>query len=169
MSGINDKQVEEIIYNTAEQLKKEIKAPAWGAFVKTGAHKQRPPIESDWWTTRAAAVLRKVYLLGPIGTNKLANKYGGRKKRGTKPERHHAGSRSIIRKILQQLEEKGYIQQTEKGVHKGRVITPKGVKLLAGKTNGPGTKQQSARPVANAAANNDTGTQGQATSEQGSN
>ncbi|MEK6939747.1 MAG: 40S ribosomal protein S19, partial [Nanoarchaeota archaeon] len=37
---------------------------------------------------------------------------------------------SHIRKILQQLEKSGLVKQTEKGVHKGRILTPKGTSFL---------------------------------------
>ncbi len=121
----------DLIEEVALELQKMIKAPEWAAFVKTGAHKERPPLRSDWWYVRAAAILRSVYLLGPIGVSKLRTKYGGKKNRGFKPERFVKGSGAVIRKILQQLEEQGLVKQGEKGVHKGRIITPKGVSLLS--------------------------------------
>ncbi|MBU1201723.1 MAG: 30S ribosomal protein S19e [Nanoarchaeota archaeon] len=120
----------ELIEKTAQELKKVIHMPSWSPFVKTGVHKQRPPIDNDWWYVRAAAVLRKIYVLGPIGVSKLRTLYGGRKNRGVKPERFYRGSGSVIRKILQQLEEAKLIKQDVKGKHKGRVITPKGKSLL---------------------------------------
>ena len=58
---------------------KEIKAPEWSIFVKTGVHKERPPVNPEWWVVRAASVLSKVNKNGPVGTNKLAKQYGGRK------------------------------------------------------------------------------------------
>jgi len=121
---------EQLIKKTAEALKKEIHMPSWAPFVKTGTHKQRPPVEDDWWYIRAASVLRKVYLLGPIGVSKLRTLYGGKKNRGVKPEKFKEGSGSIARKILQQLEEAKLVKQEEKSKHKGRVITPKGASLL---------------------------------------
>jgi len=122
----------QLIESAAEELKKieAIKPPAWALAVKTGVHKERPPVKSDWWYTRTAAVLRSVYILGPIGTSKLRTKYGGRKNRGYAPERFRKGSGAIIRKILQQLEKAGFVVQAQKGVHKGRVITPKGKSFL---------------------------------------
>jgi small subunit ribosomal protein S19e len=120
----------QVIHALAEGLKKELKPPIWANFVKTGAHKERAPEDPDWWFTRAAAVLRAVYLQGPIGTEKLRGKYGGKKNRGAKPERFVKGSGSVIRKVLQQLQAAGYIKEGAKGVHKGRVITPKGAKLV---------------------------------------
>ncbi|MAG60358.1 30S ribosomal protein S19e [archaeon] len=122
----------ELVNRAAAQLKehKLVSAPEWSVFVKTGAHKERLPEDADWWYMRSAAILRKVAQLGPVGTSKLRVKFGGRKNRGHKPGRFVAGSGSIIRKSLQQLESSGLIAQTAKGVHKGRVLTPKGVSFL---------------------------------------
>ncbi|RME53356.1 30S ribosomal protein S19e [Candidatus Woesearchaeota archaeon] len=119
-----------LIEATAKKLKKDITPPSWASFVKTGAHKERPPAHPDWWTIRAAAILRTVCLRGPIGTEKLRIKYGGKGNRGVKPEHFTKGSGSIIRHILQQLEKAGYLAKGEKGTHKGRVITKKGLLLL---------------------------------------
>src|SRR3989344_8301861 len=130
MATIYDKDTNELIAKASEELKKVIKAPEWAQFVKTGVHKERPPVEKDWFYKRAAAILRSVYIKGPIGTNKLRIKYGGRKNRGYAPEKFYRGSGNIIRKALQQLEEAGLIKKAEKGVHKGRIITPKGKSFL---------------------------------------
>lgn len=121
-----------LINRAAEGLKQaeHIKAPSWATYVKTGAHKQRPPMDEDWWFKRTAAVLRSVYKLGPIGTSKLRTKYGGRKNKGVRPEKFYRGSGSVIRKVLQQLEKEELIAHTTKGVHKGRVVTPKGRSFL---------------------------------------
>jgi small subunit ribosomal protein S19e len=93
-------------------------------------HKERPPLKEDWWYMRAASVLRKVSILGPVGVEKLRTKYGGKKNRGHKTEHRFKGSGNIVRKVLQQLEKAGLIKKGDKGVHKGRVITPKGISLI---------------------------------------
>jgi len=93
-------------------------------------NRERLPDDEDWWYYRAAAILRSVAKLGPVGTQKLRTKYGGKKNRGHKPERFARASGSVIRKIMQQLEKSGLLKQTEKGVHKGRVLTPKGTSFL---------------------------------------
>jgi small subunit ribosomal protein S19e len=111
-----------------EELKKmkEIKPPAWAGFVKSGVHKQRPPEQLDFWYIRAASVLRRVYLNGPVGVERLRSYYGGARKRGYFPRHFRKGSGAMIRKILQQLEKAGLVEKTGKG----RRITPKGQKLL---------------------------------------
>ena len=56
--------------------------------------------------------------------------YGQKKNRGVKPEHFYKGSGKIVRVILQQLELEGLIKKVEKGIHKGKIITPKGQSLL---------------------------------------
>ncbi len=122
----------ELIEETAKELKKIdfVKPPLWAPFVKTGVHKERPPISKDWWYVRAASILRKIRLKGPIGVSKLRTLYGGKQSRGYKSEIFKKGSGSILRKILQQLEKAGLVKQDKKEAHKGRVITPAGIKLI---------------------------------------
>lgn len=108
----------------------DIKAPAWAMFAKTGVHKERTPARKDWWHVRAAAVLRTVARLGPVGTSKLRTKFGGKHSRGFKSERFARGSGSVIRKVLQQLEKAGLIKQTVKGIHKGRIVTKKASTMM---------------------------------------
>lgn len=122
-----------LIQRITEELKKEaeIKPPEWTKFAKTGVHKENAPSQADWWHIRAASILRKIYLYGPIGVSKLRIAYGGRNRRGVKPEHFARGSGAVIRKVLQQLEKAEYIQKKSghgsKGrVIVGRVITPKG-------------------------------------------
>lgn len=120
------------IAKVAEELKEieSIKAPEWALFVKTGVHNERPPVEKDWWYTRSASILRKVAMMGPVGVSKLRTKYGGKKRNGYKMPHFKKASGNIIRKILQQLQAAELITFKEIGVHKGRVITPKGKSLL---------------------------------------
>jgi small subunit ribosomal protein S19e len=121
-----------LLDNVSKQLKeiKEITPPEWSNFVKTSSARERPPVQKDWWYARAASILRKVYILGPIGVNKLRKKYGGKKNRGHKPEISKLGSGKIIRTILQQLESAGLLEKTNKESHFGRILTPKGKSLL---------------------------------------
>jgi small subunit ribosomal protein S19e len=132
MVSIYEIDPSELVEKTGQELKniKEIKPPAWAILVKTGAHKERPPVNKDWWHIRAAAIMRSIARLGPIGVSKLRTKYGGKKNRGHQPEKFFKGSGSIIRKILQQLDQAGLTAKVEKGAHKGRIISPKGLKLL---------------------------------------
>lgn len=132
MPTMYDVDSQELVIRAAEELKKipEIKPPEWAPFVKTGVHKERPPADNSWWYLRTASVLRTVYRLGPVGVSKLRTKYGGKMNRGVKKEHFYKGSGNILRKSLQQLEKAGLVKFAEKGVHKGRIITPKGRSFL---------------------------------------
>ena len=124
-------KIGENLIKLAEKLKNEkiVEMPEWAKFIKTGVSKERVPQQQDWWYLRAASILRKVYLFGPIGAERLSKFYGGRKNRGAKPEKFRRGSRKIIRTILQQFENKGLVKKSEKQ-KKGRIMTEEGRKYL---------------------------------------
>lgn len=115
-----------------EELKKmeKIKPPSWARFVKTGTSKKLPPVQEDWWYIRVASILRRIYLNGPVGVQRLRTYYGGRKDRGHKPERFRKSGGSIIRKCLQQLEAAGLIEKTKNSKKKGRIVSEQGEKFL---------------------------------------
>jgi small subunit ribosomal protein S19e len=128
MTTVYDVPADHLIRSVAEELKKrqEIKPPAWAAFAKTGVHKEMPPEDPDWWFTRAAAVLRRVYVDGPLGVERMRSFYGGSKNRGSKPNAFRKGSGSILRKALQQLEAAGLIIHDKTG----RKVSPAGMSFL---------------------------------------
>ncbi|RLI92256.1 MAG: 30S ribosomal protein S19e [Candidatus Altiarchaeales archaeon] len=128
MATVYEVPADELIERVAEDLKKNIKfkRPEWAKFVKTGAHKERMPQNRDWWWIRAASILRKIYINGPVGVQRLRTAYGGRKNRGSKPEKFYRGGGKIIRTILQEFDRLGF---TEKN-REGRRITPKGQSYL---------------------------------------
>ena len=111
-----------LIRRLSQDLKsrEEIAAPDWMLYVKTGVHKERAPDDPDFWYVRCASILRKVYLNGPIGTERLRIEYGGKKRRGTKPNKFQKGSGAIVRTALQQLEKAGFVK---KQGTKGRELT----------------------------------------------
>nr|4V4N_BU Chain BU, 30S ribosomal protein S19E [Methanocaldococcus jannaschii] len=129
MATVYDVPGDLLVERVAQRLKEipEIKPPEWAPFVKTGRHKERLPEQEDWWYYRVASILRRVYLDGPVGIERLRTYYGGRKNRGHAPEKFYKAGGSIIRKALQQLEAAGFV---EKVPGKGRVITPKGRSFL---------------------------------------
>jgi small subunit ribosomal protein S19e len=105
----------------------QVQPPTWAPLTKTGSHVEKQPQNPDWWYTRAASILRKVYSHEPIGIEKLRSQYGGRKGFTVKPNHAAKAGGSNIRKILQQLEKAGLLQTT---TSQGRRMTPKGRKLL---------------------------------------
>lgn len=105
----------------------EVKPPSWARYAKTGSFKERPPENPDWWYYRAASLLRKLYgAEEPVGLSKLRREYGGRKRRGGRPERAVRAPGGAIRKILQQLEQAQLVRRTRQG----RLLTPQGKALL---------------------------------------
>ncbi|MEM2869508.1 MAG: 30S ribosomal protein S19e [Thermoplasmata archaeon] len=129
MTTVFDVPADALITRVAEKLKQmpELAPPEWAAYVKTGPHREKPPEQRDWWHIRMAAILRKVYILGPVGSSRLSAKFGGARDRRDAPNISVKGSGSISRKGLQQLERAGLVTTT-KG--RGRVVTPKGRRLL---------------------------------------
>jgi small subunit ribosomal protein S19e len=126
----NDVPVSKFIDRLTKYLKENVDAvtpPVWASIVKTGSHVEQQPQNPNWWYVRCASLLRKIYVHGPIGLEKLRSDYGGRKSTGVKP--HHASKSggSVIRKALQQLETSGYIETVKS---RGRRVTPAGRKLL---------------------------------------
>ncbi|MCD6206852.1 MAG: 30S ribosomal protein S19e [Methanosarcinales archaeon] len=128
MTTAYDVPADKLIMRSAEKLKdnKMITPPAWAEHVKTGVHKELPPVDCDWWYVRCAAVMRQVYFGGPVGVSRLRSKYGGKERNGTMPPTFAKGSGSTIRKVLQQLEKAGYL----KAMKGGRSITSDGQRFL---------------------------------------
>ena len=119
-----------LIQRLAQYLKDEvdqIRPPTWASVVKTSSHAQRTPQDADWWFTRCASVLRKIYLKGPLGIQRLRAEYGGRKDRGVRPEHARKGGGAIVRKALQQLEE---AKLAKPSGNQGRIVTKQGRSLL---------------------------------------
>ena len=119
---------------------KDIVAPEWSEYVKTGVDRERPPTQENWWTIRTASLLRKVAKQGPIGVTTIAQTYGTVMNNGAGPNTPGVASRKIIRTALQQLEAAGLVEmvptkevETEDGkqqLYSGRKITSAGQKLL---------------------------------------
>ena len=126
MTTVYDVPPDRLIEKLAAHLKSEYKLtpPDWTEDVRTGLHTEVEPVREDWWYVRSAAVLRKIYIKGPIGSDRLAEHFGGFKDRGSKPNKAVSGSRSIIRDILKQFDAVGL---TTKIPGSGRKIAPKGI------------------------------------------
>jgi small subunit ribosomal protein S19e len=128
MAKVYDVRADDLISRLTDILKKEdIPPPSWVSFVKTGAHADKPPQDREWWHTRCASLLRKIYVHGPIGVNELRKEYGGAKPVGYGASNHKDAGGAIIRNAIQGLEKLGYIEKVEK---KGRVISKQGMQKL---------------------------------------
>jgi len=130
MVSVKDVPPDRFIEALAKYIKEnipEVSPPEWAYYTKTGCHAERVPDDPDWWYIRAASILRKLYLYGPVGIERLRTAYGGRVDLGMMRKHVKKGGGSHIRKVLQQLEKARLV--TKLG-NKGRVLTPKGRSLL---------------------------------------
>ncbi|OIR57597.1 MAG: 40S ribosomal protein S19 [Amphiamblys sp. WSBS2006] len=111
------------------RTRKDFVVPASLHGVKTGVGKKLPPEDPEWAYTRAASIVRFVYLSGENGVTcgMLRRKYGCKKDRGTKPERRSLGSGAVVRRLMQAL---GEINVLELNAGNRRVVKKEGVKEI---------------------------------------
>jgi len=131
MATLYDVPADDLIEAVAADLADRIDRPEWAELAKTGASKELPPEADDFWYVRAASVLRKIAINGPVGIERLSTEYGDTK-RGTNryrvaPPRRADGSGSILRTICQELEAEDLIEIAE---GQGRQVTDAGHSLL---------------------------------------
>ncbi len=129
MTTVYDVPQQVLIARVSDHLRhvSQVSPPLWSTYAKTGSHAQRQPAEKDWWYTRCASLLRKIYVHGPIGLTQLESDYGGRKEIGYFLGHHRDAGGSAVRKAIQQLESAGFVAKQGK---KGRILTGKGMSLL---------------------------------------
>lgn len=129
MVNVYDLEPLKLIKRVAQKLKEQnLPKPEWVGKVKSGAHRERLPMDEDFWYIRCASILRNAYVNTKIGVGRLRVHYGARKKRGVRPEKHKKAGGKIIRKAIQELEKMGYLEKTKTGI--GREITKTGKKFL---------------------------------------
>ncbi len=131
MTTFHDVPADALIEALADRLADRIDDPAWTAYAKSGVDRELPPEEDGFWETRAASVLRKVAIDGPVGVERLSTEYGGAKegtsRYGVAPAHRVDGSKSVLRTILQELEDEDLVETTNED---GRRITGEGRSLL---------------------------------------
>ena len=127
MAKVYDVPADLLISRLSGILKDEdLPTPSWIPFVKTGAHVTRPPHERDWWHTRCASIMRKIYLNGPVGVQDLCKEYGGGRPSGYGAAHHKNAGGAIIRNAIHGLEKLGYVEM----VRSGRAISSKGMQKI---------------------------------------
>ncbi len=126
MPSIMDVSQDDLVKRASDELRSRISMPEWARFVKTGVSRERVPDQDGWWYTRSASILKRLYVDGNVGTQRLRSYYGGLHRRGHKPAHFGKGSGKIIRVILQDLEKAGLVKKEKRG----RTITPEGIKFL---------------------------------------
>jgi small subunit ribosomal protein S19e len=93
-----------VAYAAHLKTKDNFEVPKWADIVKTGIGKELAPYDPDWYYTRAAAVLRQIYLKQGIGVGALRRIYGGSKRRGVERSTTVKGAGGCIRHVLIQFE-----------------------------------------------------------------
>ena len=128
MPTVYDVPADRLIEKLADHFKRisQVQPPVWAAYTKTGSQAERPPQNKDWWYVRAASIMRKLYLHGPIGLSDLRVEYGGLTAVGYTLAHHRDAGSSNIRKIIAQLQAAGLLHKTTKG----RVVTAEVRRLL---------------------------------------
>jgi small subunit ribosomal protein S19e len=101
----------------------KLKVPEWVDIVKTGKHKELPPVDPDWYYIRCAAVARHIYVRSPAGVGGMTRAFGGPYRRGVRGRKHSNGSPAIARKALQALEAIKWVEKHPSG---GRRLTAQG-------------------------------------------
>ena len=131
MTTMYDVPADALIEALADDLAERLEEPEWMLFTTTGNSQELPPEQEDFWATRGASLLRKVADRQPIGVERLSTEYGGAKHGSTRYRvagtHREDGSKKVIRTLLQQLEEEGYIE-TRDG--EGRAVTAEGRSFL---------------------------------------
>lgn len=131
MTTLYDVPAEDLIEAVAEEIDDDLEEPEWLAFAKTGTGRELPPEQEDFWSRRAASLFRKVAVDGPVGVERLRSAYGdatnGSTRYRVRPNHKRDASGNVIRTALQQLEEAGYIETSEK---RGRSVSGEGRALL---------------------------------------
>ncbi|CAJ0961363.1 unnamed protein product, partial [Mesorhabditis belari] len=119
----------EIVKHIAHFLKKsgKVKVPENADLVKLGQSKELAPIDPDWYFIRCAAIARRLYGRS-TGVGGLRKIYGGKLRRGVRPNHWIAGCGSVCRRALQTLEQLKWVEKAAEG--KGRILSKQGRKDL---------------------------------------
>ncbi len=114
----------------ADELKKDanFNPPEWYAMVKGGPANERLPDSPDQWYLRLASIFRTIALRGPVGTQRLRHKYGGKKEHTRGRAHHRKSGGKAIRLAMQKLQQAGFVK-SEPG---GRVLSAAGKAFING-------------------------------------
>ncbi|MGC8568189.1 MAG: 30S ribosomal protein S19e [Candidatus Micrarchaeia archaeon] len=122
MANAYEADTTKLIKEIAEQLKGMINKPEYIKYVKSGAGRERPPEDPDFWYIRSASILRWIYLKGPVGVSRLRAKYSSKKQHVVHRMHGVKAGGSIITDAMNELEKAKLVKKTKQG----RVITPEG-------------------------------------------
>eukprot|EP00792_Barthelona_sp_PAP020_P001224 TRINITY_DN1195_c0_g1_i1.p1 TRINITY_DN1195_c0_g1~~TRINITY_DN1195_c0_g1_i1.p1 ORF type:complete len:150 (+),score=24.52 TRINITY_DN1195_c0_g1_i1:51-500(+) len=141
---LKDVSADNFIAACSEELRNKeniINVPEYAHIIKTAPSKEHGPYDPSWYYIRAAAVLRRVYIRPNTGVGAFSKAFGSKARFGHARNHFATASRGIIRNILQQFENAGYMTKTsDKGA---RMLTPAGRKFC----DQIAVKVQKQRPV----------------------
>merc|ERR1712121_486532 len=127
MQSVGVKDVDQQVFTKALAafLKKsgKVKLPEWVDIVKTNVAKELAPYDEDWYYTRLASMARHIYVRSPVGVSTVCKIYGVRRNNGSAPSHWRAGSGTVARKALQNLEQ---LKLVEKDPNGGRRLSSQG-------------------------------------------
>ncbi len=128
MATVFDVPADLLIEEMAKDLRevKKIEQPGFVLYAKSGSHRERAPLRKDWWYVRCASILRRMYVDGSCGTERLRSYYGGRKAFKVAPHHFRKASGKVIRTCLQALEKEGLLKREKFG----RSVSGAGAKYL---------------------------------------
>ncbi|ORZ34632.1 ribosomal protein S19e [Catenaria anguillulae PL171] len=129
MATVKDVAAADFIAALSAHLKKggKIQVPEWMQFAKTATFKELGPSDADFYYVHIAAVARHIYLRKGVGVGDLRKRFGGKERRGVRPNHSAVASGSLQRKALQTLEKLKYVEKSAAG---GRQITATGRREL---------------------------------------
>lgn len=131
MTTLHDAPADELIEAVADEIRDDLDQPEWAEYAKSGTSRELPPEQEDFWARRGASLFRKVAVDGPVGVERLTTAYGDAKQGSNRyvvrPPHKSDGSGKIVRTLLQQLADAGYVEVAE---GEGRQVTPEGRSLL---------------------------------------
>lgn len=127
MANVYQVESSALVKTAAAKLQEQkLPMPVYVTVVKTGPSRERAPEQTDFWYIRCSALLRQVYINGPIGVSRLRARYGSRKVHTVTKHHWKRAGGSIITDALNALEKAGYVKKGKTG----RVITPQGKSFL---------------------------------------
>ena len=109
-----------------------IKVPKYAPLVKTSKSNDCEPIDPNYIFCRAAAICRKLYLTKSknLGVGSLRVMFSKKQRRGCQPPKTFRAGGKIIRELVIQLKNAGYVQNygkdKEEEANSGLFLTKKG-------------------------------------------
>ncbi|KAL0229959.1 hypothetical protein PCE1_003523 [Barthelona sp. PCE] len=124
MPGLKQVTADQFIQACGLHLKNAniLELPTEITYIKSAPGRELGPQDPDWFFKRAAAILRRVYIQPGIGLGGFAKYFGAKARNGHARNHGALAARGVIRRIIQNFEKAGLIEQSTKG----RVLSSEG-------------------------------------------